>query len=107
RLGEPARAMIVARRTGRPRETLPTILGTLVSQTLLNILALVVLGSAMFLSSRYFDGHEGALVLFAAAPIVVLAALLLAPALLRRPARAPALLRQARAAATQLRAGLR
>ncbi|HXV04648.1 MAG TPA: glycosyltransferase, partial [Solirubrobacterales bacterium] len=33
RLGEPARAMSLARRTGRMRETLPVILGTLVSQT--------------------------------------------------------------------------
>ena len=44
RLGEPSRALIVARRAGRPRETLPVVLGTLVSQTLLNVLALVILG---------------------------------------------------------------
>ena len=41
RLGEPSRALVVARRTGRPRENLPVVLGTLVSQTLLNIVALV------------------------------------------------------------------
>ena len=40
RLGEPSRALIVARRLGRPRELLPPVLGTLVSQTLLNLLAL-------------------------------------------------------------------
>ncbi len=33
RLGEPSRALIVARRTGRPRDTLPVVLGTVVSQT--------------------------------------------------------------------------
>ena len=44
RLGEPAKAMVVARRLGRPREGLPTVLGTIVSQTLLNIVALVGLG---------------------------------------------------------------
>ena len=44
RLGEPSRALIVARRLGRPRERLPVVLGTLVSQTLLNVLALVILG---------------------------------------------------------------
>ena len=44
RLGEPARAMVLARRTGRMRETFPVLLGTLVSQTVLNILALVLLG---------------------------------------------------------------
>ncbi len=37
RLGEPSRALIVARRTGRPRENLPTVVGTIVSQTLLNV----------------------------------------------------------------------
>src|SRR5204862_2251704 len=40
RLGEPARAMVLARRTGRMRETFPVLLGTLVSQTALNIVAL-------------------------------------------------------------------
>src|SRR6185312_6281347 len=34
-LGEPSRALIVARRTGRPREHLPVVLGTIVSQTFL------------------------------------------------------------------------
>ena len=41
RLGEPSRALIVARRLGRMRDRFPVVLGTLVSQTLLNILALV------------------------------------------------------------------
>ena len=46
RLGEPSRALIVARRA-RPRaRPLPVVLGTLVSQTLLNLLALVVLGAS-------------------------------------------------------------
>ncbi len=44
RLGEPSRALIVARRIGRARETLPVVLGTMVSQTLLNLLALAILG---------------------------------------------------------------
>ena len=41
RLGEPARALSLARRTGRMRETFPVLLGTLVSQTMLNLVALV------------------------------------------------------------------
>ena len=41
RLGEPARAMVLARRVGRMRETFPVLIGTLVSQTALNIVALV------------------------------------------------------------------
>ena len=44
RLGEPARAMVLARRVGRMRETFAVLIGTLVSQTALNILALVMLG---------------------------------------------------------------
>ncbi|MEA2440449.1 MAG: phosphatidyl-myo-inositol alpha-mannosyltransferase, partial [Thermoleophilaceae bacterium] len=48
RLGEPSRALIVARRLGRVRERLPVVLGTIVSQTLLNIVALVILGTIMF-----------------------------------------------------------
>ena len=48
RLGEPSRALVVARRSGRPRENLPIVLGTLVSQTLLNLVALAILGAVMF-----------------------------------------------------------
>ena len=40
RLGEPARALVVARRAGRPRETTPVVIGTIVSQTMLNVSAL-------------------------------------------------------------------
>ena len=46
RLGEPARAMVLARRVGRMRETFPVLIGTLVSQTAINILALVLLGGS-------------------------------------------------------------
>jgi phosphatidylinositol alpha-mannosyltransferase len=111
RLGEPARAMIVARRVGRPRETLPVVIGTLVSQTLLNIVALVILGITMFSTVHYFDGQHAALVVFAVAPIAVLLAVLVAPALLRsglpsRSQRVARLVQQARAASTQVRAGL-
>src|SRR4030088_2680779 len=63
RLGEPSRALVVARRTGRPREHLPIVLGTLVSQTLLNILALAVLGAVMFSSVNIFGGHQDALLI--------------------------------------------
>ncbi len=52
RLGEPARAMVLARRTGRMRETFPVLLGTLVSQTALNIVALALLG----IDHRPLDG---------------------------------------------------
>jgi phosphatidylinositol alpha-mannosyltransferase len=84
RLGEPSRALILARRVGRVRDRFPIVLGTLVSQTLLNILALVVLGAVMFHTVGLFQGNEDALVVATIAPVVILAAVLAAPWLLRR-----------------------
>jgi phosphatidylinositol alpha-mannosyltransferase len=84
RLGEPSRALIVARRLGRMRDRFPVVLGTMVSQTLLNILALVVLGSVMFATVGIFRGGEDALVIATIAPVVVLALVVAAPWLLRR-----------------------
>ena len=83
RLGEPSRALVIARRTGRPRESLPVVLGTLVSQTLLNIVALAILGAVMFSSVNFFSGHQNALLFAAIAPAALLIAVLLAPAILR------------------------
>jgi phosphatidylinositol alpha-mannosyltransferase len=84
RLGEPSRALVVARRTGRPREDLPVVLGTLVSQTLLNLVALAILGTIMFSSVDLFNGHQTALLVTAIAPVVLLLFVLLAPIVLRR-----------------------
>ncbi|MHB1538268.1 MAG: glycosyltransferase [Solirubrobacteraceae bacterium] len=85
RLGETSRALIVARRLGRARESLPVVLGTIVSQSLLNLLALGVLGACGLLSLDLASAH-GILVALALAPIVALAVALavalLAPALL-------------------------
>ncbi len=110
RLGEPSRAFVVARRIGSPRLHLPVVLGTIVSQTLLNILALIVLGIVMFSTVDLFT-HHTALLVVAIAPVAIVASLLLAPALLRsgkpsRYARAAALVTQARAALVALRDGL-
>jgi phosphatidylinositol alpha-mannosyltransferase len=111
RLGEPARALVVARRAGRARESFPAVLGTLVSQTLLNILALMILGTVMLSSVSLFAGHHAVLVAIAALPLVVLASVLVAPALLRSglPARSKRVarwLRQLREALTSVRSGL-
>ncbi len=111
RLGEPSRALIVARRTGRPRENLPAVVGTLVSQTMLNLVALLVLGVVMFNSIGLFHGHSDALIAVSVAPLALLVLVLLAPAILSRgPAsrsrRLHALLARARAALLQVRSGL-
>jgi phosphatidyl-myo-inositol alpha-mannosyltransferase len=84
RLGEPSRALILSRRVGRVRDRFPVVLGTMISQTLLNLLALVVLGSVMFATVGLFKGNEDALMIATIAPVVVLAMVLSAPWLLRR-----------------------
>jgi phosphatidyl-myo-inositol alpha-mannosyltransferase len=110
RLGEPSRALVVARRTGRPREHLPVVLGTVVSQTLLNIVALIVLGSVMFSSVDLFNGHQDALLFAAVAPLTLLLMVLMAPLILRhgggRFRRLHALVAQARRGMTRVRDGL-
>jgi phosphatidylinositol alpha-mannosyltransferase len=110
RLGEPSRALVVARRTGRPRDNLPVVLGTIVSQTLLNILALVILGAIMFSSVSFFNGHQSALLAVAIAPLALLAIVVISPRLLerhgRRSGRLYTLLGQLRDALARVRAGL-
>jgi len=111
RLGEPSRAFIVARRLGRVRERLPVVLGTLVAQTFLNLVALLILGIVMFATVGLFQGNEDKLVAATIAPVMLLALLLLAPSLLRRgrPSRFVRLRNAvgvARAALVQVRLGL-
>jgi phosphatidylinositol alpha-mannosyltransferase len=117
RLGEPSRALIVARRIGRARETLPVVLGTMVSQTLLNLLALALLGLAMLCGAPLLQGQGGALLAPALVPLGTLMVVLLAPVLVPRPLersrtgqralRARALLAGARRALLLVRDGLR
>jgi phosphatidylinositol alpha-mannosyltransferase len=112
RLGEPSRALIVARRLGRARETLPVVLGTMVSQTLLNLLALGILGIAMFSSVDLFNGHHGALIAVAVAPVGALLVVLLAPVLLpsaavSRSRRLQVLIATLRTSLVRVREGLR
>ena len=111
RLGEPSRALIVARRTGRPREHLPIVLGTIVSQTFLNLLALLLLGVVTFSTVRLFSNHHSALIVVAIMPLLLLVAVLLAPPLLSagrrsRFAKLRELTGQARDALARVRAGL-
>jgi phosphatidylinositol alpha-mannosyltransferase len=112
RLGEPSRALVVARRTGRPRENFPVVLGTLVSQTFLNLVALAILGAVMFSSVDIFAGHQDALLAVATVPAALLAVLVVTPLLLRHPAtkrfvRLHAVAVQVREAIGRVRAGLK
>ena len=111
RLGEPSRALVVARRLGRARDRLPVVLGTIVSQTLLNVLALVILGAVMFTTIGLFAGNQQALVWYAIAPVALLCLVLVAPALIRsglpsRSARVSRWVAQGREAAARVRPGL-
>ena len=105
RLGEPARALLVARRLGRPRERLPVVLGTLVSQTLINVVALAILGVALVDAVGLFAGRGHALLLFVLGPLALVAAVVVAPTLLW-PAARSSRLRALRRAARRVRSGL-
>jgi phosphatidylinositol alpha-mannosyltransferase len=108
RLGEPARAMTLARRSGRMRETFPVLLGTLVSQTMLNLVALVLLGVIIVSTTPLFHSGTKQIFAFSLVPLLVLIVVLVAPLLMRRNGNG----RLARAGATvhraliQVRAGL-
>ena len=82
RLGEPARAMIVARRVGG----IAIVAGTILSQTLLNLVALVALGAAVIASTRVLSAPAGAL-LALGAPGALVGVVLVAPRALRRARR--------------------
>ena len=84
RLGEPARAMTLARRTGRMRETFPVLLGTLVSQTMLNLFALLLLGVIIVSTTDLFHSGTQKIFVFSLVPLGVLLLVLLAPILMRR-----------------------
>jgi phosphatidylinositol alpha-mannosyltransferase len=84
RLGEPARAMVLARRTGRMRETFPVLLGTLVSQTALNIVALTMLGAIIVATTDLFHSSSTRLFVFSAAPLLVLVLVAVAPVFVRQ-----------------------
>jgi phosphatidyl-myo-inositol alpha-mannosyltransferase len=108
RLGEPARAMIMARRVGRVRESFPVMLGTLVSQTALNILALVLLGVLIVTSTDLFHRSSEHLFLVSLVPALLLVGVLLAPAVVRRrgSGRIGRIVQMLREALLQVRSGL-
>ncbi len=84
RLGEPARVLSLSRRTGRVRETFPVLIGTLVSQTMLNIVALVLLGVIIVSTTSLFHSSTEKLFAFSFVPLALLVIVLFAPILTRR-----------------------
>jgi phosphatidylinositol alpha-mannosyltransferase len=108
RLGEPARAMVLSRRTGRVRETFPVLLGTLVSQTVLNIAALVLLGVIIVSTTDLFHSNTERLFLFSMAPLLLLVAVALAPTFVKKTGsgRVGRVVRAVRDALVKVRRGL-
>jgi phosphatidylinositol alpha-mannosyltransferase len=108
RLGEPARATVLARRVGRMRETFAVLIGTLVSQTVLNIVALALLGLIIVNTTDLFQQSTERIFLFSLAPLALLIAVLLAPLLVRTngEGRAARIVASARRALKQVRSGL-
>jgi phosphatidylinositol alpha-mannosyltransferase len=108
RLGEPARALALARRTGRMRETFPVLLGTLVSQTMLNLVALALLGVIIVSTTPLFHSGTKKLFVFSLVPLILLLVVLVAPLLMRRNGngRLARLGAAAHRALVQVRAGL-
>ena len=82
RLGEAARAVVVARRVG----TVSVVAGTILSQTMLNLVALVALGAVVITSTGALSAPVGAL-LALCAPLALVGLMLVAPGALRRASR--------------------
>ena len=108
RLGEPARAMVLSRRVGRMRETFAVIVGTLVSQTAMNIFALVLLGVVIVSTSDLFQSSTERIFIYSMAPVLLLIAVLIAPVVIRPngEGRVARIARAIRQALDQVRSGL-
>jgi phosphatidylinositol alpha-mannosyltransferase len=104
-LGEPSRAVIVVRRSGRRWDALPVVLGTLMSQTILNVLALTILGVITLASVDVFPDNRYALLAGLAGVVLALILVVGAPAALGH-ARHSRRMEQFKAVADQLRMGL-
>jgi phosphatidylinositol alpha-mannosyltransferase len=84
RIGEPTRMIVLSRRLDGPRrKRLPVVAGTVLSQTIINLLALAVLAAVTFTSVPLLHGHGSALEAVLAFPAIVGAIVLLGPALMR------------------------
>jgi phosphatidyl-myo-inositol alpha-mannosyltransferase len=109
RLGEPARALALSRRIGRMRETFPVLLGTLVSQTLLNLVALALLGVIIVSTTPLFHSGTKQLFAFSLVPLILLLVVLVAPLVMKRNGngRLARIGAAAHRAMVQVRAGLK
>jgi phosphatidylinositol alpha-mannosyltransferase len=85
RIGEPTRMLVLTRRLpGSSRRQLPIVAGTVFSQTLINLLALVILATVTFTSLDILRAHVSGLVLALLVPLLICLLVLAGPRLLRR-----------------------
>ncbi len=83
RVGEPTRVLVLSRRLdGSTRRLLPIVAGTVVSQTLMNLLALAILAAVTFSSVPLLNGHLAGVLGALAVPIAALLLVLAGPRLL-------------------------
>ena len=108
RLGELSRALVVSGRLGRLRERLPLVAGTIVSQTVLNLGALAVLGSVVLATAAPGTGSASRLALLTIVPGASLVLAAAGTALVRARGDAPERSRRAAVAAgfARLRTGV-
>jgi phosphatidylinositol alpha-mannosyltransferase len=83
RLGEPARALALSRHTGRARESLPVVVGTMVSQTVFNLFALLGLGLIIIASTDLFHNSTKTVFTFSLIPLALLLAVIVLPSILK------------------------
>jgi phosphatidyl-myo-inositol alpha-mannosyltransferase len=90
RVGEPTRVVVLARRLdGSRRRLLPIVAGTVVSQTLINLLALAILAGVTFSSVSLLHGNAAGLLGALAVPVAACALVLAGPRLLALAQRSP------------------
>lgn len=92
RIGEPTRVLVLSRRLpGRATIVFPVVAGTVLSQTLINLVALGILAAITFTSVPLLHGHASALEAALVVPIFVALFVFGAPILLRLAQRSPSL----------------
>ena len=91
------------------RETFPVLLGTLVSQTLLNLVALALLGVIIVSTTPLFHSGTKQLFAFSLVPLILLVVVLVAPLVMRQTGngRVARIGAAAHRAMVQVRAGLK
>jgi phosphatidyl-myo-inositol alpha-mannosyltransferase len=86
RAGEAARAVVLGRHLGSVRRSVSVLAGTILSQTLLNLVALMALGAAVIASTGVL-GPPAAVLGLVAVPLGLVVAVLCSPAMLETAAR--------------------